>query len=322
MNKKQSKQNSKKISKKNTSKKVSKKTSMKKQQFFLDVFSNILDYNKKQIIIIFDINGNIWFALRDIFKILGYTNIDKAINKMNFNNSYKEYYKNLRVSPLGHTLSNMQPNQVFINESGLYEVLTKSTKPLAQEFLKKYLIDIMPKIRKTGKYISNKNDINKIKKLNSKINNYKTELNYYDNKYKFEPSSNGYLYINENNQIKNGVKQKCFKIGYTLDMKKRIGVYKVGNFSHKLLAYIPLQIDCKQIEQCVKNRLKSHLTKQSSDTICYLSLIELKKDIIDCINFENQHKCNCVRCNKTYKVSSLNTHICNKQFIKDIIDIK
>ena len=77
----------------------------------------------------------------------------------------------------------MQPNQVFINESGLYEVLTKSTKPLAQEFLKKYLIDIMPTIRKTGKYISNKNDINKIKKLNSKINNYKTELNYYDTIY-------------------------------------------------------------------------------------------------------------------------------------------
>ena len=81
-------------------------------------------------------------------------------------------------------------------------------------------------------------------------------------------------------------------------MKKRIGVYKVGNFSYKLLAYIPLQIDRKQIEQCVKNRLKTHLTKKSSDTICYLSLDELKQDIIDCINFENQHICNCVKCNK------------------------
>jgi hypothetical protein len=216
----------------------------------------------------------------------------------------------------------MQPNQVFINESGLYEVLTKSTKPLAQEFLKKYLIDIMPTIRKTGKYITNKNDMNKIKKLNSKINNYKTELNYYDTKYKFEPSSNGYLYINEDNLIKNGVKKKCFKIGYTLDMKKRVNTYKVGNFKHKLLAYIPLQIDRKQIEQCVKNRLKSHLTKQSSDTICYLSLDDLKKNIIDCINFENQHICNCVKCFKSYKLKSFNTHICNKKSKKDIIDYK
>jgi len=317
MNKKQSKKNSKKISKKK-----SKKTSKKNQQFFLDVFNNILDYNNSKVIIVFDKDGNIWFGLRDIFKILGYTNIDKAINKINCNNSYKEYYKNIRLCLLGHTLRNMQPNQIFINESGLYEVLTKSTKLLAKEFLKKYLINIMPTIRKTGKYISNNNDMNKIKKLNNKIDNYKTELNYYDTKYKFDPSNYGYLYINEDNQIKNGIKQKCFKIGYCLDMKKRVDIYKVGNFKHKLLAYIPLQIDRKQIEQCVKNRLKSHLTKQSSDTICYLSLDNLKKDIIDCINFENQHICNCVKCNKSYKLKSLSTHICNKKSIKDIIDYK
>ena len=40
----------------------------------------------------------------------------------------------------------------------------------------------MPQIRKTGKYISNNNDMNKIKKLNNKIDSYKSELNYYDDK--------------------------------------------------------------------------------------------------------------------------------------------
>ena len=48
---------------------------------------------------------------------------------------------------------------------------------------------------------------------------------------KFEPSENGYLYINQDNSIKNGKEIKCFKIGYAIDMEKRLREYKVGNFS-------------------------------------------------------------------------------------------
>jgi hypothetical protein len=88
----------------------------------------------------------------------------------------------------------------------------------------KYFKEIMPEIRKTGKYISNKNDMNEIKKLNNKINNYKTELNYYDN-YKFEPSEYGYLYIN--NQTKDGNLIKCYKIDYDKDIEIRFYIINV-----------------------------------------------------------------------------------------------
>jgi hypothetical protein len=180
----------------------------------------------------------------------------------------------------------------------------------------------MPQIRKTGKYISDKNDMNKIKKLNDKIDNYKTELNYYNNKYKFIPSTNGYLYISEDNQIKNGRKIKCYKIGYDLDMEKRIREYKVGNFNYKLLAYIPLKINRKQIELCVKTRLKPHLTKMITDTVCWIDLKKLKEEIIDCINFTTQHICHCIKCSKTYKLNLIDKHSCNIQKITDIIDYK
>ena len=59
------------------------------------------------------------------------------------------------------------------------------------------------------------------KELNDKINNYKTELNYYNDKYEFIPSAFGYIYICEDDQIKNGIKIKCLKVGYDIDMKKR-----------------------------------------------------------------------------------------------------
>jgi hypothetical protein len=252
-------------------------------------------------------------------KVLEYTSTIKQSNIFNLN---KKYIKKFNTIPQSSGVSSIiHPNTSFINESGLYEVLSKSSKPLAKIFIDKYFKEIMPEIRKTGKYISNKNDMNEIKKLNSKINNYKTELNYYDN-YKFEPSEYGYLYINENNQTKDGKSIKCYKIGYDKDMEKRIRQYKVGNFKYKLLAYIPLQLDRKQIEKCVKTRLKPHLTKLIIDSVCYISLKELKKEIIDCINFTNQHICHCIKCSKMYKLNSIDKHKCNIQKVTDIIDYK
>lgn len=289
----------------------------KNYKFFLDIFNNILDYNNSKVTVIFDINGNIWFGLKDLFRMLDY-DAKKAKTRFEINLNYKKIFKEIKV---GTKLPPpIQPKTLFVNESGLYEVLTKSTKPLAKTFLTKYLTEIMPQIRKTGKYIANKNDMNKIIKLNDKIDNYKKELNYYNDKYKFTPSNNGYIYISKDTKIKNGVKIKCFKVGFTLDMKKRITQYKTGNFKHKLLAYIPLQIDRKQIEQCVKTRLKSHLTKLITDTVCYISLIELKKEIIDCINFTNNHICHCVKCSKIYKLNSIDKHKCNLKKISDIIN--
>lgn len=292
---------------------------MSKKDFFLDVFNNILDYDNNKVMIIFDSDGNIWFGLRDIMKMLGYVNIINIINDMKINDTYKKKFTDLKGVLLTTPPFNFQKNTNFVNEFGLYEILIKSTKPLAKIFLNKYLTDIMPQIRKTGIYISDKKDLKKIKELNNKLENYKKELNYYDDKYTFEPSKLGYLYINEDNQIKNGIKYKCFKVGFTLDMKKRVKEYKVGNFKHKLLAYIPLKIDRKQIEKCVKTRLKTHLIKLITDTVCYVSLKKLKQEIIDCINFTNKHICHCIKCYKIYNLSTIDKHKCNKVKISDII---
>ena len=57
-----------------------------KQNFFLDVFNNILDYNNSKVIIIFDIDSNIWFGFKDILKILEYTSTIKQLQILNINN--------------------------------------------------------------------------------------------------------------------------------------------------------------------------------------------------------------------------------------------
>jgi hypothetical protein len=40
-----------------------------KEDFFLDVFNHILNYNEKTIMVIFDIDGNVWFKLKDLLKL-------------------------------------------------------------------------------------------------------------------------------------------------------------------------------------------------------------------------------------------------------------
>lgn len=105
-------------------------------------------------------------------------------------------------------------------------------------------------------------------------------------------------------------------------MKQRFSQYKIGNFKYKLLCYIPLEIDKKTIEQCAKLRLKTHLTKLTTDSICYISLKNLKKDIVDCINFNKEHICNCIKCKKNYKITSIDTHSCNKISEENFVNYK
>jgi prophage antirepressor-like protein len=292
----------------------------KNNSFFLDIFNHLLKINNTKIIIIFDEKGNIWFKYRDLLKALGYIDIDHTINKMKISYDNKSYYKNIKILVTGVDPSDqIHYNTILINESGLYEVLSMSKKELARKFMDKYFKEIMPKIRQTGQYVLNENDKNKLNKLNNKLDNYKDELRYYYDKYNFKPSDNGYLYINQNNSIKDGKEIKCFKIGYASDMTDRLTGYKVGNFKHKLLCFIPLDVNRKQIESCVKAKLKPHLLKLVTDTICYTTLEELKEDILDCIDQIKSHICHCTICKKKYEFNKITSHKCNN--VEEFIDV-
>lgn len=314
LSKKSSKKSSKKFSKNSISRKTSKKNSkIHKEVFFMDIFNNILKYNDKEILIIFDKEGSIWFKLKDIIQILNYTSINKQLNLLKINKTNINQYLNINKAP--HHIgvpSNFQKNTKFINENGLYELLTKSNKPLAKVFMNKYFTEIMPTIRKTGKYILGKEDKEQLDKLNNKLSNYKKELEYYSKKYNFEPSKNGYLYIKIKKMIINGKEVVCYKIGFTKNFSKRISVYKIGEFEQKFISIIPVNFDAKTLESCVKNKLKPHLHKLTTDTICFITLKELKNEISNCIENIKEHICSCILCKKKYNFSNIDNHSCYK----------
>lgn len=313
LSKKSSKKSSKKFSKNSISRKTSKKNSKHhKEVFFMDIFYNILKYNDKEILIIFDKEANIWFGLRTILKILDYTSIDKTIHNIIINKNNLKKYQEILTFPAGK-VKNIKQNTYFINESGLYELLTKSNKPLAKVFMNKYFTEIMPTIRKTGKYILGKEDKEQLDKLNNKLSNYKKELDYYSKKYNFEPSENGYLYIKIKKMIINGKEVVCYKIGFTKNFSERISVYKIGEFEQKFISVIPVNFDAKTLEACVKNKLKPHLHKLTTDTICFITLKELKNEISKCIENIKEHICSCILCKKKYNFSNIDNHSCYKK---------
>lgn len=269
----------------------------------INVFENLLKYNNKEVFIVLDINNDIWFKIKDILIILEYSSIKKAVYKLNINKKFKLKYKYIKVYPSRDTPLNAQPNAIFVNESGLYQLLSNSTKTIASKFRDELFIDILPTIRKTGIYKLKTKDNKKLIKINKKL---KEEINYYEDKHLYKPTINSYIYILK----KNIGTKKCYKIGYTDDIEKRINIYKTGKANIELIYYIPIKFDGKQTETCIKNINILHKLKKKTDDLCFITLKQLKNSIMICLDKFTEHICNCTYCKQKLNFNKIDNHIC------------
>ena len=103
-----------------------------------------------------EINGEPYFVGKDVATILGYSNINKAI-QMHVDEEDKKVLDYKGFSHFGTTLwsGNDFSNKTIINESGLYSLILSSKLPKAKEFKHWVTSEILPSIRKTGGYLAN-----------------------------------------------------------------------------------------------------------------------------------------------------------------------
>lgn len=99
-------------------------------------------FNSQQVRII-SVNGDPWFVASDVCKILELGNVSKACNPL------KEREKNTITLSDGIAGN---PTTLIISESGLYRLTMKCRKPQAEPFQDWVCEEILPTIRKTGKY--------------------------------------------------------------------------------------------------------------------------------------------------------------------------
>ena len=115
----------------------------------IQVFENV-DFGKVRIV---EMNGEPWFVGKDVAEILGYCNVNKAI-QMHVDEEDKKVLDYKGFSHFGNTLwgENDFSNKTLINESGLYSLILSSKLQKAKEFKHWVTADVIPSIRKTGKY--------------------------------------------------------------------------------------------------------------------------------------------------------------------------
>lgn len=89
-----------------------------------------------------EIDGEAWFVLADVCKVLGMTNPSYVKSRLNSDD----------VSTLSSTEGGGARN--IINESGLYDVILDSRKPQAKQFRRWVTSEVLPAIRKHGGYLT------------------------------------------------------------------------------------------------------------------------------------------------------------------------
>lgn len=254
----------------------------------VDIYENIIKIGDINILIIIDKNNKIWFGLGHLFKVLDYKNIRAEIKRIEINEQEILTLQNLlqNVDEINKVKydNDIQPHMKMISESGIFMLLDKSKKPKALELKRKLYVDVLPSIRKNGKYELSKDDKIKIKSLTKKIQYNSTirKIQQKTHKQYSNLTGKGFIYVLKTKLVDKGANTYCYKIGYTVNLNKRIQTYKTGNPNIELVYQENVNCNKKQLEKCVLNLniLKRLGTK--NEIICNSSLDEIKKEINDC----------------------------------------
>lgn len=115
---------------------------------------NSLDftYNEKTIRTMTN-NNEVWFVGVDICRILDYADTEQALKKLDEDERYLNRVKDG---------SGQLRKTWMVNESGLYSLILTSNKPEAKAFKRWITHEVLPSIRKAGKYTT---EAEKIKAL-------------------------------------------------------------------------------------------------------------------------------------------------------------
>jgi prophage antirepressor-like protein len=154
---------------------------MKYSSLLIEFYDNILSINKNPIIVLFGEDNTIWFSYNDILTLLGYSNLKLQKNRLALDKKYFDKYENIykiaKVKQGIEIQNGIQPHLKMINESGLYVLLSRSNKQIAKNISEQLFSDVLPELRKNGKFVLTNPDKVKMNKLTKKLKLYQSEIN-------------------------------------------------------------------------------------------------------------------------------------------------
>ena len=118
----------------------------------MSIIEKVFHYEENEISVI-KCRDNIWFRGKDIAKALGYEKTRNAILSY-VDDDDKSILEDLRRgAQIRGPFRNEQGGSIFINESGLYSLIFGSRLESARNFKRQVTKDVLPSIRKTGRYM-------------------------------------------------------------------------------------------------------------------------------------------------------------------------
>ena len=102
----------------------------------LNLLDETFNFDNKVIRVVGTYNEP-WFVAKDICDILGLTNITEFVKNI------PDKCKNI-ISMKNNSSQEQGRNMIVVNESGLYRLIARSNKPIAQKFQDAIFDDILP----------------------------------------------------------------------------------------------------------------------------------------------------------------------------------
>ena len=93
-----------------------------------------------------DEKGDPWFVAKDVCGVLGLdtSNLSKVLDV--------DEFMTVHYTVIGGAPRKGNPNDIIINEPGLYSLILRSRKPEARAFKRWITHEVLPQIRKAGGY--------------------------------------------------------------------------------------------------------------------------------------------------------------------------
>lgn len=107
----------------------------------------VFKYTEDHAIRTVAIDGDVWFVGKDVAEALGYSNTNDALIR----HVDEEDKLTSRI-----TMAGQGRDVIVINESGLYSLIFASKLPSAKEFKRWVTSEVLPSIRKSGMYLTDK----------------------------------------------------------------------------------------------------------------------------------------------------------------------
>lgn len=113
------------------------------------IISKMFTYEDADVFVICDKNGEYWYKGKDIASLLEYKNTKAAIIN-NVTDKYKKSYADIGVSR--NDPIKIDPQTIFIDDCGLFQLVSRSKKKEAVVLWRKITKEILPTLFKTGTY--------------------------------------------------------------------------------------------------------------------------------------------------------------------------